>query len=226
MKICIDTREKYRIQRFQKYINSGKTELIDGIKIGQYDVSDVHTEDMLIGIERKAKDFTPSMFDGRLNQQLKELKDNFVHPFLFIEYEGIKDVILDNPTVNPRAIIGEFASLMARHQIPVLFTGKYDNNPLFVPITVRTIEKFYDGKNPIKNYTPIRQKPSKRKPSIQETKLDIISRIPGIGAGRAVKLLEKFDYSINAISNAPIESITEIKGIGKILANHIKEVLK
>jgi len=225
VKLCIDSRETKKISRFREYLQNKKSTIIDGIKVELYDVSDAHTEDMLVGIERKAKDFVTSIFDERLDKQLKELCENFTYPFLFIEYDGIKDMILDNPNVNPRIILGKLASIMARHRVTVLFTGNYNNVPFYVPMVIRTIEKFYDGKTEIKHYTPIRGKPSKRKPSVQEVKLDLISRIPGIGLQRAVKLLEKFNWSITDISTASTESIMEVPGIGKKLASHIKEVL-
>lgn len=228
MKICVDHREKEKIPRFHDFINSGKAELVDEIEVAQFNVSDVHTEDMLVGMERKAKDFVDSMFSGKLDQQLKELTDNFAYPYLCIEYEGIKDMILDNPNVNPKALYGEYASIMVRHRVQVLWTGRYDNVPLYVPVVVRTIEKFYDGKNEVKKYSPIRRgkRPVKADASPQEVKLDIISRIPKIGPKKGIEILEKFDYSIGNVANSNIEEIMEIKGIGKVLAEHIKEVLK
>ena len=228
MKICVDNRETAKIPRFEDFISSGKTQLVDDMEIGQFKVSDVHTEDMLVGIERKAKDFIESMFSGNLDKQLKELADNFAYPFLFVEYEGIKDMIVDNTNVNPKALIGEFTSILARHKVTVIFTGRYDNTPLYVPMVIRTIEKFYDGKNKVKQYSPIRQgkRPVKADASPQEVKLDIISRIPKIGPKKGVELLEKFDYSIGKIANANVQEIMEIKGIGHILAHHIKEVLR
>jgi ERCC4-type nuclease len=198
------------------------------MEVARFDVSDVHTEDMLIGIERKAGDFVKSMLDGTLNQQLKELVDNFDYPFLFVEYEGIKDLILDNTNINPKSLIGEFTSILARHKVSVIFTGNYDNVPLYVPMVIRTVEKFYDGKNEVKNYSPIRRRkrPAKRDASHQEVKLDIISRIPKVGAHKGVEILEKFNYSIGSIANADVDEIMKIEGVGKILANRIKEVLK
>jgi len=228
MKICVDNRETVKIPHFEDFVNSGKTQLVDEIEIGQFEVSDVHTPDMLVGIERKAKDFVESMFSGNLDKQLKELCDNFAYPYLFIEYEGIKDMILDNPNVNPKALYGEYASILVRHRVQVGWTGNYDNVPLYVPMVIRTIEKFYDGKNKVKEYSPIRRgkRPVKADASPQEVKLDIISRIPKIGPKKGVEILEKFDYSIGKIANADVEEIMEIKGVGKVLAHHIKEVLR
>jgi ERCC4-type nuclease len=39
-------------------------------------------------------------------------------------------------------------------------------------------------------------------------------------------LLEKYHWSITEIANASIEDIMTVKGVGKVLAEHIKSVLK
>jgi len=229
MKIYVDTREYSNSnnipQKFKTFVASGKCQLIDEVIVGQYPTSDVHDGCSIVGIERKGEDFLSSMFDGTLDQQLIELEENFARPFLFVEYDGIKDMIIKNPNVNPKSLIGEFTSIMARHQVTVMFVGD-----LYVPFTVRVIEKFHDGQNQVKkiSYSPIRNRHRlhKRDPTPQEVKLDIISRLPRIGAKKGAELLEAFDYSIGSIANASINDIVNVKGIGKKLASNIKEVLK
>jgi len=149
---------------------------------------------------------------------LKELKDNFIHAYLFVEYEGIMDIILQHPNANSEMIMSKIASILARKDITVCFVGQ-----LYIPMVVKTIERFYDSKTPIKNiqYTPVR-----RKATAKEVKLDIISRIPKIGSKKGLKLLEAFDNSIGDISQAEIEDLIKIDGIGEKLAKDIKEVLK
>lgn len=229
MKIYIDSRERSRERdipaKFQAFVASGKCQLIDEVVVGTYLTSDAHDGCNIVGIERKGDDFLTSMYDGTLDKQLTELKENFAHPFLFVEYDGIKDMIIKNPQINPKFIIGEFTSIMARHQVTVMFVGD-----LYVPFTIRVIEKFHDGQNKVKktSYTPIRSRHQlhKRDPTPQEVKLDIISRIPKVGAKRGANLLETFDYSIGKIANASIDDIAKVGGIGKPLASHIKDVLK
>jgi len=221
MRICVDYREKEVIPRFRQFIEKGKSPLIEGIQVGNFP-ADVHTPDNLVGIERKHTDFIQSVYDKQLEKQLIELKNNFIHPYLFIEYDGIKDLITKNKGTNPKIIAGELASIMARHQVTIMFVGT-----LYVPFTCRVIEKFYDLKNPVKEYSPIRtrHKKAKREASSQEIKLDIISRLPGVGAKKGVHLLEHFDYSIAEITKAPVRRIMEVEGFGKKLSEKIKEVL-
>jgi len=134
-------------------------------------------------------------------------------------------MIIKNPQINPKSIVGEFTSIMARHQVTVMFVGD-----LYVPFTIRVIEKFHDGQNQVKkiSYTSIRNRHHlhKRDPTPQEVKLDIISRIPKIGAKKGAELLEIFNYSIGSIANASTNDIIKVRGIGKKLARNIKEILR
>ena len=224
MKIIVDNREREKIPHYKKFFKEGKSEYITGMELENLPVGDTITNDCLVGIERKAGDFVESMFNGKLDQQLKELSENFEYPYLLIEYDGIADLIMNNLGVNPKSLIGEFTSILARHHVSVIFVGNYQTNTLYVPFSIRMIEKHYDGKNPVKEYCPIR-KPRKRKASLQEIKLDTITRPPRIGKKKGFKILEKFDWSINKVSNATKEQLMEIDGIGEKLAEYILEVL-
>jgi len=224
MKLLVDYRETEVIPRFEKFLSSGKSPLITGIEVGKNISGDVHTPDCLVGIERKYTDYMESVYNKQLEKQLIELKQNFIHPFLFIEYEGLTDLIMKNKGTNPKVVAGSLASIMARHQVTVMFVGR-----LYVPFTCRVIEKFYDLKNPVKEYSPIRRgkkkAPVRREASPQEVKLDIISRLPNVGAKKGTRLLEHFNYSISEIARAPTRRIMDVEGFGEKLATKIKEVL-
>ena len=216
--LCIDNRERDRIALFQNYIKSGKTQFIDNIETGNYQTGDYFSKDGLVGIEYKKDDFLPCVFDETIDKQLKELKDNFPHHFLFIGYKGIDDMLLQNLGTSPNIIVGKLASIVARTDTPIIFVGD-----LLVPFVCKVIERFYDGKTILKetSYTPIR-----RSATTKEVRLDIISRIPNVGPKKGLKLLEAFDYSILNIAKAEIEDLKKVKGIGDSVANAIKETLK
>ena len=226
MKVCVDSRERDKIPLFRDYIASKKSSLITGMEVGTYASGDASSCDGLVGFERKGSDFVESTYSGQLDKQLRELRNNFQYPFLFLEYDGIQDMIMSNLGVNPESLKGELTSIMARHRVTVLFVGR-----IYVEMVVRTLKKFYDGKNKTKEYeyTPIRRggkRPVRRDASPQEVKLDIVSRIPKIGPKKGLQLLERFEFSIGRIANASVEEIMEVKGVGELLAQHIKEVLK
>lgn len=219
MKICIDYRERKKIPSFEEYVKSDKTKIIDGIDIVTAQVGDVYSSDGLIGIERKSEDdLIKSIYNKQIEKQLRELRDNFTYPFLFIEYEGIMDVISKHPNTNPEMIIGEISSIMARQKVTVCFVSDF-----YVPIVCKTIEKFYDGKT---NQRDLEYVPIRRGSTIKELKLDIVTRIPGIQSQKGMKLLEHFDYSISKIASADPKEIMNIAGIGKTVSNKIKEILK
>ena len=222
MKICIDNRERLRIPLFEKHINNGNTKFINKIELDNYKVSDYHTEDNVVGIEYKKDDFVESIFSGTLDKQLKELKDNFVHPYLFVGYDGLSDMISSNLGVNPDSLIGKLSSILARHNVTTIFVGD-----LLVKFTCDVIEKHYDGKTPIKeiSYTPIRKKFLKREPSVQEIRHAMMEQIPNIGAAKVNNLLESFDGSVIKIGQASIEDLVKVKGVGNKIASKVKEVL-
>ena len=135
-------------------------------------------------------------------------------------------MIQDNLGVGPQNLIGKLTSILARYRVTVHWTGNYatikpplEPHPYYVPFAVRTIEKFYDGKNETKQslYTPIR-----RQAKPQEVKLDIASRFPRVGRMKAIRLLDHFG-SVKNICNATEEELKEVKGIGEGLAKEIYE---
>ena len=222
MQLCIDNRERDRIDLFLYYIKSGKTKFIDGVETGNYLVGDYLTKDNMIGIEYKKDDLITSIFDGKIDQQLKELRDTFQYPFLFIGYEGIMDTIAHNPAVNPDAIIGKLASILARQKVTIMFVGD-----LLVPFTCKVVERFYDGQTPIKDahYNPIR-----RKPTSKEIKHAMIENcVPNIGPLKTNKLLERYEIILVDKTTRQVvtpEDLMEIKGIGKKLSDQIMELFK
>ena len=225
MKIYVDNREKKNIKKepivdkFKTFVASNKCELITEVVVGSYKSGDVHSGDGMVGIERKGDDFLPSVWSGQLEKQLWELQENFKYPFLFLEFDGIKDMITQCVGVSPKVVVGVLTSIMARHRVTVMFVGD-----LYVPFTCRVLEKFYDGKTEIKRsaYTPIR-----RKPTTKEIKRAMFEHnFPGLGSKKVDKLLIHFENSVGNIVRASVEELMEVPGIGKVLAEEIYEVLK
>jgi len=231
MEIDVDYREREQIPLFKNFIKNKKTDIITKANVAPLKVSDVCShQDGIVGIERKAGDFVPSIFNEQLDKQLKELTDNFQYAFLFIEYDGIIDIIMDNKGTSPKVIAGALTSVLARHNVSIMFTGNYENikpplepHPLYIPLVVRTIEKFYDGRNTIKAsaYTPIRRKPT----TVEIKRAMFVNVFPNLGEKKVNNLFERFDNSFAKIVNASVEDIKEVKGIGDELAKKLKEVL-
>ena len=193
--------------------------MIDSVETGNFQVSDYHSGDGLVGIERKHTDYMRDVFSGKLDQQLKELCDNFEYPFLFIDYPSITDLINDCLGVNPKVVIGSLISTLARHKVTVMFVGG-----MFVPFTVGMIEKFYDGKTKTKetDYIPIR-----RKSTSTEIKRAMFENVfPNLGKSKVNALFDHFDGSFKKIINADVKELMEVKGIGKTIAEKMVEVFE
>lgn len=219
MKIYVDYRERDKIDKFKKFVASGKCELIKEVEVGSYQVSDVHDGNGIVGIERKHTDFVKDMWSKKLDQQMRELKQNFQCPVLLLEYDGLQDFITSNIGVGAKKLFGELTSIIVDYRIPILFVGDY-----YVPACIRLIEKHYSGKNrsKITEYTPIR-----RKPTVMEVKRAMFANVvPGFGTKKVNALFEHFDNSILNICKATEEELREVKGVGPKLAKEIYEVLK
>lgn len=207
IKVMVDFREPDdKIAKLKTVLGENSVEVVVS------EVGDYFTPDRKVGIERKSLDDYLSSMTGRLKQQLKELKDAFEYPYLFVE-GSMDDFLYIDRRFHPNAIIGSVASVLAHSQVPIVFTGSF-----FIPLLVKVIEKHYDGK--VVEYTPIR----KPKPTKDDYKLNILCAFPGINMSRAKLLLEKFG-SIEQIVNAPVEELMQVKGIGEKLAKQIKEVI-
>ena len=219
MKIYIDNREREKIPLFREYVYKRKSNIIDDIETGNYQVSDYHSGDGLIGIERKKSDYMTDVFSGKLDQQLKELRDNFEYPFLFIDYQDITELMKESLGVSPQIIIGSLISILARHKVTVMFVGG-----MFVPFTVRLFEKMYDGKTQPKemNYVPIR-----RKSTSSEIKRAMFENVfPGLGKTKVNSLFNHFNGSFKEIINADVKELMKVKGISSKLASKMVEVFK
>ena len=64
-------------------------------------------------------DFASSIIDGRLLEQIKQLKQNFEKPLVIVE--GETD-IFSARNIHPNAIRGMLATIAISYSIPVLFT--------------------------------------------------------------------------------------------------------
>lgn len=165
-----------------------------------------------VAVERKsAQDFTSSIIDKRLYKQAKELVENFSKPLLIVEGEN-----LFRGGLHPNAIRGALASLAVDFGISIIPTrSPEDTAAMIYRLAVREQDK---GQRDI----PIR---TEKKPlGLQEHQIFIIESLPNIGPVTARKLLENFG-SVKNVMNASTDELTQVEGIGKIIAHKIREVI-
>ncbi len=205
MKIRVDYREKVSglvdlLKTEDVYIEVKK------VPYGDYIINDSIT------IERKtAKDFLVSIIDGRLFNQLSNLKKHCTNPILLIEGNPYKTEL----NFDPMAIKGALLSAQAIWYIPVIFSrSKEDTRNIFLMIS-RQDETYMDVVPLRGGYRPKR---------LKSKQLYLLQGLPQIGPLLAKRLIEHF-RSVSNVMNASIEELTEIDGIGRVSAEKIREVL-
>jgi Fanconi anemia group M protein len=166
-------------------------------------------------IERKSYDFLDFK---RLKTQAAIIKNAYGDKaFLVVEHN------LDNIIVNSfrhfkddktTQILGMVASLAVREGLVPIFCS----NPEYAAYIIKALcEKGNDGKEPT-------IKKSKPRQSHQDKQIHFLCGISGIEEVLAQRLLERFK-SIKELSNATIEQIQEVEGIGQKKAYDILKTL-
>ena len=166
-----------------------------------------------VGIElKKVPDFVASIIDGRILDQVRDLKNSFPKAVLVIE--GEEDIYTVR-NVHANAIRGMLASIVLDFHVPVLYTkNPQDTAALLVVMAKREQGKEID-------FSPHSLKPK----SVCEQQEFIVSSFPNIGMQTARILLEHFG-SIKNLVNASEAQLTELKGIGDKTAKQLVKMFE
>jgi len=166
-----------------------------------------------ITVERKtAKDFLISIIDGRLFNQLSNLKKNCINPILLIEGNPYKT----RHNFDQMAIRGALISTLTIWYIPVIFSlSKEDSRDILLMIS-RQIETCSDVVSLRGGYRPKR---------LKTRQLYILQGFPQIGPMLAKRLIKYFK-SVSKVMNASVQALTEVDGIGKVTAEKIREIIE
>ena len=167
-----------------------------------------------VGVEFKTvHDFVESIIDGRLLQQVKNLKNNFERPLLIIE--GTDD-IYSVRNVHANAIRGMLAAITVDFGVPVLYTKNVKDTALMLK-TIAKREQEEIG-------VDFNVHPEKKNLSIKEQQEYIVSSLPGVGTALARPLLKYFK-SVKNVVNAEQKQLEEVEKIGKKKAEKIRDIL-
>jgi len=166
-----------------------------------------------VGVELKTvEDFVGSLIDGRLLEQIKNLKNNFERPLVIVE--GTQD-IYSVRNVHPNAIRGMLAMIAVSYGIPILFTRNFKETASLLQIIAKR-EQDETGSFNIHG--------SKKPMSIRELQEFIVSALPGVGIVLARPLLKEFK-SIKNIANADKKDLEKIEKIGPKKAKQINDIV-
>jgi DNA excision repair protein ERCC-4 len=205
LKITVDYREK----------SSGLNDLLKNcgafIKIAKLSYGDYIISDK-ITVERKtADDFLLSIIDGRLFNQLSNLKKFCSHPILLIEGNPYKT----SYNFDRMAIQGALVSTQVIWYVPVIFSRTKEDTRDILLMIGRQVGTCIDVAPLRGGYRPKR---------LKSKQLYILQGLPKVGPKLAKRLLRHFK-SVSKVMSAPVQSLAEVDGIGKISAEKIREVL-
>lgn len=166
-----------------------------------------------VGVELKhISDFVNSIIDGRLLDQMRQLKKNFSKAVLIIE--GDED-IYSVRKIHPNAIRGMLASIALDFNIPILHTKTPKETAAMLAIMAkREQEKDRD-------FSLHERKPH----TIKDQQEFFVSSLPNIGIKTARTLLENF-ITIKSLVNSNKEDIIKIEGIGDKTAAKLLELFE
>jgi len=169
-----------------------------------------------VGIERKTvSDFVNSLIDGRLFEQAKNLKSNFVRPMYIVE--GDLKEMFSARNVKPQAIWAAMLSLIVDWKIPVLFSSGTEETAALIVAAAKREQQ--EGKKQIS----LREE---HKPKIiPEMQQFLIEGLPGIGPIAARALLKQFGSPAKILS-AGLSELQDVEGIGPKKAELIKKILE
>ena len=161
-----------------------------------------------VGIERKsAKDFNDSVKDGRLFNELFELKNNFARPILILEGDPFL-----NSNINQNALYGAITSLILNLGITIYKT----NNPSDTAMFIYQLAKKEQSDSKMELKLRFDKKPIEISSLLEY----IVSGIPGINTLRAKKLLSELK-TLQEIFNADIGDLMKVEKVGKKIAQEI-----
>jgi len=161
-----------------------------------------------VGIERKsAQDFNDSVKDGRLFNELFELKNNFIRPILILEGDPFI-----NSSINQNALYGAITSIILNLGITIYKTDNPSDSAMFIYQLAKKEQS--DSKKEFK------LRFDKKPIDITSLLEYIVAGIPGINALRAKNLLMELE-SLQKIFNADIGDLMSVDNIGKKIAQEI-----
>ena len=186
--------------------NSGVFVEIAKLSYGDYIINDTIT------VERKtAKDFLISIIDGRLFNQMSNLKKFCNHPILLIEGNPYET----DHNFDRMAIKGALISIQTIWYVPIIFSRtKEDSRDILLMIN-RQVGTCIDVAPLRGGYRPKR---------LKSKQLYLLQGFPQVGPKLAKRLILHFK-SVSKIMNASVQDLTDVDGIGMISAQKIREVL-
>jgi len=212
----IEGAEKYKIGCDTRETASPVVRILSlmgvALELEQLNIADYVVSER-VGIERKsAQDFSDSIKDGRLFNELISLKENFDRPILILEGDPFL-----NSNINENALYGAITSIILSLGIIVYRTS----NPQETATFLFQLAK----KEGSVSTSRINLKFEKAPIEMSQLLEFIVARFPGINSSRAKNLLSEFK-TIKELTNADIGDLLKVEKIGKKLAQEIYKICR
>jgi Fanconi anemia group M protein len=193
-KIIVDSRER-NDELLDTLSDRGVAVDSKMLNVGDFVLSD------RVCVERKTiSDFESSIIDGRLFDQIKRMKDNYLFPMLIVEGNS-SDFRLGSTVMN-----GALAALYVDHGIVAMsLRDAKETAEMIASIAKR--EQCGSSHEPS-------AKGGARAHTAEQLQERIIGNLPGVGPKIAKTLLEHFG-SVKGISNASKEELMNVSKVGK-----------
>lgn len=172
-----------------------------------FDIEPLETGDFIIGecmFERKTPtDFAGSVKKGRLREQVERMAGSGYSPYVLVEGDMSDFSNLEHSRMPAKSLRGMAASIMARHNIPVVFCSNPEN---LADIAVRIARKTSEDVSTahVKKANTVKDVPFIVK---------FFMNFDGVGLETAEELAREFD-TIQAVLDAEETDFQKIDGIG------------
>jgi Fanconi anemia group M protein len=180
------------------------------IKFIRLDVGDYIVSDRTC-IERKSSDdFVNSIINGRIFQQMKEMKTNFEKPILIIEGKSFRERITEN------VLKATMSSIILEFGVPILITDdEKDTARMIYWLAKKEQEEFKRG---------IGIKGKKKPKEMKQLQEHIVASLPGVSTVLSKRLLGNFK-SLKTLANASETELAKVKNIGEKQAKRLHRIL-
>lgn len=205
IEIAVDDRENSIAKKLSKkdQVSIDKTRLETGDFIVSEDAA----------VERKTtEDFSDSIVDNRLFDQLKDLTD-YKKPIMILEGEDM----YGHRNIPSKAIRSALISINMDYDVKVIRTNSKEDTSRFLASLARREQQEEDKDLQIRGNSSGKTE--------DERKEFMVAGLPGVNTKLAKRLLKKFSTPYK-VFNADQEELTEIEGIGSKKAERIHNILR
>jgi len=221
--------EEFLKEEQMKEVSQKPTIVVDSRELGSPTTRELSKYDILItqetlsigdfiisdrtAIERKTvEDFVASIIDGRLFEQISNLKSAYEMPVLLIEGESFET----SRNIAPEAVMGAVASVIVDFGVPVVWT----RSPSETALLLLSIARREQSKGERRPRIRMERKPE----SLAREQEFVVAGLPLVDTVLAGRLLRAFG-TVEKVFLASEKELQDVEGIGRKISERIRKVL-